>query len=376
MVRAILPIDLTPAEFRALVPATREGVYLNSATYGPAPGPTVEAMRDFLDRWSRGIASYLDWEAAAEDGRRLFAQLLHARSEDIAIQPYVSTALGALAVQLRPGERVVVNELEYTSNLWPWLFQRDRGVEVAIIPAPDGRPRLEAYAEAARDGCAVLAVSAFQSSNGWRAPLPELAQIARIGGGMLVVDACQGAGAIDLDPARDGFDVLVADSYKWLMGPRGMGYMYISPPARERYRPVAMGWRSGRDPQQSYYGVEMDLSETASRFDSSLSWISVIGDRESLKLLNAVGSEAIERHDLALADRFRDGCARLGLEGVDFPAGERSPVHALTLPDPDAALARLRSAGVTVAKRASGLRFSFHVFNDESDVDRALEALT
>lgn len=371
----ILPSKVTPAEFRALVPAAREGTYLNAATYGPAPQPTVGAMTSFLDRWSRGVASYLDWEAAAEDNRRLFAQLLHARLEDIAIQPYVSTAFGELAVQLRPGERVIVNEIEYTSNLWPWLFQRDRGVEVTVIPAPDGRPRLEAYAAAAEDGCSIIAVSAFQSSNGWRAPLSALAEIARKAGGMLVVDACQGAGAIELDPARDGFDVLVADSYKWLMGPRGMGYMYISPRARERFRPVAMGWRSGRDPQQSYYGVDMDLSQTASLFDSSLSWISVMGDRESLRLLNEVGIAEIEGHDMALAERFREGTAQLGLKGVDFPPAERSPIHALVLPDPDAALQHLREAGVTVARRASGLRFSFHVFNDAADVDRALDAL-
>lgn len=220
-----------------------------------------------------------------------------------------------------------------------------------------------------------MAVSAFQSANGWRAPLRALADRAHAAGGMLFVDACQGAGGIRLDPARDAFDMLVADSYKWLMGPRGSGYMYLSPAARERFRPIAMGWHSARDPLHAYYGVTMDLSDTASRFDSSLSWISVVGDRESLLLLNAVGIDAIEAHNLRLAHRFRAGIDELAIETQPFPEDERSPVVAVSLPDPEAAIVRLSAAGVVVARRADSVRLSFHVFNNESDVDRALEAM-
>src|SRR5207253_10593855 len=100
------------------------------------------------------------------------------------------------------------------------------------------------------------------------------------------------------NPVEDGFDFLAADSYKWMMGPRGMGYLYLSKAAQERFRPVTMGWRSGRHPQESYYGVDMDLSPSASRFDSSLSWIAVVGDRESLGLLTTIGAGRIEAHNL------------------------------------------------------------------------------
>jgi cysteine desulfurase/selenocysteine lyase len=366
---------VTPEELRRLVPAARDSAYLNTATYGPAPEPTVAAMAGFLEGWSHGSVNYEVWEEVGEDCRALFAKLLNAPVVDIAIQPYVSTAAGAIAVQLRPGERVVVSEIEFASNLWPWLYQRERGVEVAVVPARGGRCELAEYEAAIGDRVAIVAVSGFQSANGWRAPLRELADRAHAAGGMLFVDACQGAGGIRLDPEQDGFDMLVADSYKWLMGPRGSGYMYLSPAARERFRPVTMGWRSGRDPLHTYYGVEMDLSETASRFDSSLSWISMVGDRESLRLLNAVGIDVIEAHNLRLAHRFRAGIEELAIETEQFPEAERSPVVALTLADPAATIARLTAAGVVGALRAEGVRLGFHVFNNESDVDRALEAL-
>jgi selenocysteine lyase/cysteine desulfurase len=101
----------------------------------------------------------------------------------------------------------------------------------------------------------------------------------------------------------------------------------------------------------------------------------MVGDRESLQLLNAVGIEAIEAHNLRLARRFREGIEELAIETEAFPEAERSPVVALTLPDPDATVARLTAAGVVGARRADGVRLGFHVFNNESDVDRALEVL-
>jgi selenocysteine lyase/cysteine desulfurase len=366
---------VTPEEFRDLIPAARDSAYLNTATYGPASELTVAAMTEFLEGWSHGTIDHTVWEEVGEECRVLFASLLAVSPDDIAIQPYVSTAAGAIAVQLQRGDRVVVNEMEFASNLWPWLYQRERGVEVAVVSARRGRCELTDYEAAMGDRVAIVAVSAFQSANGWRAPLRSLADRAHAAGGLLFVDACQGAGGIRLDPERDGFDILVADSYKWLMGPRGAGYMYLSPAARERFRPVTMGWRSARNPRETYYGTTMDLSETASRFDSSLSWISMVGDREALLLLNAVGIEAIEAHNLGLAHRFRAGLEELAIETPPFPEGERSPVVALTLPDAETTITRLAAAGVIGALRADGIRLSFHVFNNESDVDRALEAL-
>ena len=151
--------------------------------------------------------------------------------------------------------------------------------------------------------------------------------------------------------------------------------MYISETARRRTRPLAIGTHSARNPRTTYYGVEMDLSDAASLFDSSLSWMAMVGDRESLQLLNQIGIDRIEKHNLALATRFRVGATRLGVPAVDFPAEERSPIVSVLLDDPDRSLSRLRQAGVTAAKRAGGIRFSFHVFNNEDDVDRALAAL-
>jgi cysteine desulfurase / selenocysteine lyase len=181
---------VTPERLRALIPAARDSAYLNTATYGPASELTVAAMEEFLAGWSHGSVPFEVWEDAAEECRTLFAKLLNAPAEDVAIQPFVSTAAGSIAVQLKAGDRVVVNEIEFASNMWPWLFQRDRGVEVAVVPVRSGRSEVADYEAAIGDRVTIVAVSAFQSSNGWRAPLRPLADLAHSAGGMLFVDAC------------------------------------------------------------------------------------------------------------------------------------------------------------------------------------------
>ena len=366
---------MTPAELRGLVPAAEQQVYLDTATYGPAAGPTADAVRAFTEEWSHGVERFETWDGYTGECRALFAGLLGAAEADIAIQPYVSTAAGTLAVQLPAGSRVVVGEMEFGSNLWPWLHQRERGVEVALVPAPGGRPELAGYREAAAGGVTILAVSAMQSSNGWRAPLPDLAEIAHRGGGLLFVDACQGAGAIRLEPGRHGFDALATDSYKWLMGPRGSGYLYLSPAARDRFRPVLVGPHAGAQRLGGYYGPGMRLAGDAAGYDSSPSWIAAAADRVALRLLGEVGIGVIEAHDLRLADRFREGLRRAGVGFADFPPSESSPIVSVNLGDPDQAVARLARSGVVAASRGGAVRFSFHAFNDDQDVDAALEAL-
>ena len=371
----IVSRSMTPEELRDLVPAALESAYLNTATYGPAAEPTAAAVREFADRWSRGLDPFEAWDARADECRALFARLLGCEADAVALQPYVSGAAGLVAANLGDGDRVVVNEIEFASNIWPWLMRREQGVEVEVVPVREGRAAVDDYAAAIGGRVTVVAVSAMQSSNGWRAPLRELADLAHAAGGLLFVDGCQGAGAIRLDPGRDGFDLLAADSYKWLMGPRGAGYLFLSDAARERLRPIAVGAFNSVSRRVTPYGPRMELSQTASRFDASPSWIALAGDREALDLLNRVGIDAIESHDLGLAARFRAGLEELGIEGDGFPEPERSPIVALNLPDPDALARRLAEAGVVVARRARGVRFSFHAFNNESDVDRALEAL-
>src|SRR5262245_50369421 len=108
--------------------------YLDAASYGLPPRPTVAAMTAALDGWRTGTARWIDdWDRPAEEARALFAELIGATASDIALLPSVSVGTGLVAASLRPGDVVVVPGDEHVSDLYPMLVAERRGVTVRQV---------------------------------------------------------------------------------------------------------------------------------------------------------------------------------------------------------------------------------------------------
>jgi selenocysteine lyase/cysteine desulfurase len=336
---------LAPSEYEGI----RTAGYLDTATYGLPPRATLEAARHALDDWAdRKI--WLEWEAEGEACRALFAQLVGTRTEQIAIVSATSVAAGVVAASVESGN-VVVYERDFHSNLLPWLLLERRGIEVRLSS-------LEGLADACDEQTAIVAVSAVQSADGQVADLARL----KATGARVFVDATQAVTAVPLDLAH--VDYLAASAYKWLCCPRGLCFFYVREPMS--VQPILAGWKSLPNPYGDYYGPPGELTDDARRLDVSLAWHAAAGARPSLELLVRLGADRIAAHDLALARRF---CTALGLRE---PA---SPIVSVQVEDAMEALERLERAGVRCAGRAGGLRFAFHLYNDEYDVALALEAV-
>ena len=324
--------------------------WLDTASYGLPPLTTMDAVREALDEWQRGARPWASWDASTGRARAAFARLVGAPPGDIAVGSAVSQMLAPVAASLPAGASVVVPDIEFTSNLFPWLVQ---DLRVRTVP-PD---RL---ADAIDARTTVVAFSVVQSATGEVAPVEDILSAARAHDVLVVADATQAVGWLPVDATR--FDVLACAAYKWLMAPRGAAFCYVGPAVGERIRPSAAGWYAGEE--HAYYGPPLRLASSARRFDLSPAWFSYVGAAPALELLNDLGVEQVREHDIALADRFLAG---LGLP----PAG--SAIVSVDVPDAEP---RLEKAGVRAAVRDGRLRASFHLYTTEADVDLALEALT
>jgi selenocysteine lyase/cysteine desulfurase len=340
-----------------LAPSEYEGTptrgYLDSATYGLPPRSTLEALAEASEGW-RTRKRWRDWEEDAEACRELFAQLVGARAEDVALVPAVSIGVGLVAASLPapPGSNVVLYERDFTSALLPWRALEARGVELRLMP-------LEGLADAVDERTAVVCVSLVQSAEGRVADLDAL----RATGAPICLDATQAVAAFPID--LTGVDYLVAHAYKWMLCPRGLGFLYVSPERRAELGLWTAGWKARVDPYEDYYGMP-ETTDAARRFDISVPWLSAAGARKSLQLLVSLGNDRIAEHNLGLA---RALTARLGLPE---PA---SPIVRFRVDDADAAVRGLHEAGIACAVRAGSVRLSFHLYNDEGDVELATAAL-
>lgn len=265
----------------------------------------------------------------------------------------VSSLVGFVASSLPAGARVLVPDVEFTSNLWPFVTADH---EVTTVPAD----RLAEAIDATTD---VVAFSAVQSATGEVAQLAAISEAARHHGALTVVDATQATGWLPLDASR--FDAVASSAYKWLVSPRGTAFLALTPGLLERVVPSAAGWYAGEDPHGSYYGLPMRLASDARRLDVSPAWFSWVGCAPALELFERIGTDAIHAHDVGLANRYR--------EARGMPPSNSAIVSETGL-GADVA-ERLAAADVRAAVRAGALRTSRHVYNTAADVDRLLEAL-
>lgn len=332
------------------------GVYLNTASYGLPPKPGWDALQAALADWRGGRTSWEHWGEATEAARAAFARIVGVPAGDVAVGATVSELVGVIAASLPDGAHVLVPDVEFTSTLFPFLVQeeRGRGIRVRTVPAAGLADAIDADTD-------VVAFSAVQMATGEVADLEAVAAAAEHHGALSVLDATQAAGWLPIDGSR--FDAVVAAAYKWLMSPRGTAFLAVRPALRERVVPYAAGWYAGEEVHTSYFGPPLRLARDARRLDTSPAWFSWVGTQPALELVEEIGVEAIHAHDVGLANRFRAG---LGL-----PPGDSAIVSA-ELPD---GAERLAAAGIMAAMRGGRLRASWHVYNTAADVDAALAVL-
>jgi selenocysteine lyase/cysteine desulfurase len=328
--------------------------WLNTASYGLPPKPAWDALQEALADWRVGATSWEPWGESTERARRSFARLVGVPAEDVFSGSTVSAAISLVASALPDGARVLVPDIEFTSNVFPWQIHADRGVTVVTAPG-------EKFAEAIDSDLDAVAFSAVQSATGAVADVVAISRAAKAAGALAVVDASQAVGWLPLDASIA--DVLVASSYKWMMSPRGATFGYVAPGVRELIRPLQAGWYAGADVHASYYGLPMELADDARAFDQSPAWFSHVGAAPALELIEQIGVAAIHEHDVALANEFRRG---IGLEPSD---------SAIVSTDVAGAEEAFAKAGVRAAVRGGRLRVSFHVYSTRADVDLALDAL-
>jgi selenocysteine lyase/cysteine desulfurase len=375
------------ARFRAEMPVTERWVYLNHAGIGPLTRTGVARM----DALSRVVAESGDrrWPERGAEGERVrdrMAELLGARERhEVAFVGNTSEALSAVAwgIDWRPGDNVVGPEPEFPSNVYPWTSLAPLGVEYRRVPErrdrDGGRVEPDDLIAAMDERTRILAVSWVQYASGHRVPLAPLAAACRETGALFVVDAIQGVGALRLDVEAAGVDVCALASHKWLLGPEGVGVLYVSDRVVERVRSTRHGWRSvaGRF---DWTTIDPAPAPGALRFEAgTLNLLGMHGVGAALDLFLELGPDAIEERVLALAER-----AARGLEGLGFrlaeprrAPGETSGIVAAHHPERSAKeLADgLVERGIAAAERAGRLRIAPHAYNTEDEIDRALGAL-
>jgi len=360
-------------ELRRLFPHTDKQIYFNHAAISPLSTRVKDAMYTYLESRSTGrIDDFESILAAVQETKELLGRLIGAEADEIAFMKNTSEGLNVIAngITWHEGDRVLLNDTEFPSNVYPFLNLKTGGVSVDFAKCSDGRIDLGTLEEALTDRTRLLSISHVSFLSGYRVDLDSLAALCRDRGVYLSVDAIQSVGAVPLDARGSGVDFVACGGHKWLMSPLGTGFLYIRRERLDDIRPVYLSWLSMKDPFD-FLNYRVDLRDDAGRFEySALNMSGITGMKAAVTLFLEVGIDRIERHIFSLLEYLRGKLGEMGLEVLSsFPPHESSGILLFRVPDPDGLAAKLSSENITISLRAGAVRVSPHFYNSLEEMD-------
>jgi selenocysteine lyase/cysteine desulfurase len=367
-------VELDWAKVRGDFPVTERMAYLNSAASGPVSRPVREAAtRFYQELLEGGDQLWEEWLRRRERARASVARLIGAEPDEVALTTNTSSGMNLIVDALAGAGPVVSCELEFPVSTIPWMHRR---LEVRRVRAVEGELQTEDVLRAAGDARAILCLSHVQFSNGFRADLEEIGD--RKGPHVFVVNASQSAGAFRLDVKRMRIDALCATGHKWMLAGYGSGFVYLSRELLARTRPRAIGWLSVEDPfamRNDEYTLLEGAGPRAELGCPHFAGMFAIG--EAAEYLSRLGTERIERRVLTLNRLLTERLTEAGWRVLSPIGGEksRSAETLVAAPEPRRTVAHLARRGVAVTPKPEGFRVATHLFNDESDIGRLIDAL-
>jgi selenocysteine lyase/cysteine desulfurase len=373
---------LRPQREKFAVPP--EIAYFNTATLSPQLHGVREAGKAALERRGRPwTITADDWFADVERLRALFAGLIGADAEGVALVPATSYgfAVAARNLGLQGGDRVLVLAEEYPSGIYTLrAATRAVGAEIVTVRRQPGRTWTEAILAVLDERVGVVSVPNVHWTDGAVVDLAAVSARAHDVGARLVVDGSQSIGAMPFDVTALRPDFVMSVGYKWLLGPIGVSYLYVAEHQRDG-EPIEQNWiaRAGSEDFTRLVDYRDEYQPGARRFD--------VGQRTNFELvpmaiaaLEQLHSWRVGRVAAALSDVTNTIATRATALGLDpLPPEERGP-HLLGVHLPDAnpaeILAGLAAVDCFAAVRGETLRIAPHLHVTDTDVDRLADALT
>jgi selenocysteine lyase/cysteine desulfurase len=365
-------------------PLTESWSYLNAANVALIPMGAATVITDWqTDLALNGSNNFDDHaEDTVFDGLRIqAARLFNCRTEDIAGGSSCTELLSSIAWAVMPKkhENVVSTDIVFPSTIYPWSrVSHHTGSEIRLAKGHNGYTSIHKVISAIDQNTAVVSISHAEYTGGQLYDLASLAEVTHAHGALLVVDATQSAGAIPIDAPACGADVIISGSYKWLCGPFGAAVMYLAPHLQSNLEPGLVGFRSHKN-IWDLRPDRLEYPDTTKRFESStMAFGCIKGLEKSIEYLVDIGIEQIYEHNMKLADRLVEGLNRLNVEIVSpLNRSERTSIVTCRVDGWNSmeVVQELKKRKIVAQKRQEFVRFSPHLYNSETDVDRAIAEL-
>ncbi len=365
-------------------PVAAQGVFMAHAGVTALPRVVADAVIDYTRQACEQQQEFGDVLRRINEARRTCAQMIGAKSQEIALLGPTSLGLSLFAQGLpwEAGDEIVCYLDDYPANVYPWKDLERLGVRVVYLqPASPGEITPELVAAALTPKTRLVALASCHFLSGYRIDIDTIGKLIHDHGALFSLDAIQTLGAFET--RVDHVDFLSADSHKWMLGPLTAGIVYVKEEHFDLLRPTLLGAWNVRSPNFITQDA-VEFEPTARRYEPGvLNCAGIFGMQAALEMIQKIGQENISKHLLRLKERIVAELLERDFR-IYGPKGGSSASSITTFTrentDMEAMFKHLESNGVTASFRHDRtgkplIRLSPHFYNTEMEVEEVFATL-
>jgi selenocysteine lyase/cysteine desulfurase len=370
-----------PASVRAEFPIASIETYMNSAAMHPLGTFAARAIEQGLAYRLRGPGDgRADFGGAKqEDLKKRYGQLINATAQEIAFAGSTSDGENIVVMGLdlpRKKGNVVIDELHFTTSLYMYKELEKQGVELRVVKHRDWKIDLNDVDKAIDRNTRLVSLALVSNVNGYLHDCKAVSALAHARGALVFADIIQAVGAVPVDVKALGIDFASAGTYKWLMGERGLGFLYVRQDLQGTVLPTT---RYGHRQVTNFNRAALTWEPLpgAARYETGgIPVLLAAAVSEGINYVTTLGLDKIRTHARQLTERLQSELPPLGYKPLT-PRETATPILAFALKDTAATQKALQAAKVTatVIGNENRLRLSVSVFNTHDDIDRVVDVL-
>lgn len=382
------------ARLRKDTPSCEKLIHFNNAGSSLMPDPVYRAVTGHLalEREFGGYEAEARAQPLLDQFYEGFAELLNVKANEIAYLENATRAwdMAFYSIPLQAGDRIITHESEYASNYLAYLqLANRRGIKIDLASSDaTGQIDVNSIPPLVTPQTKVIAITHIPTQGGLVNPAKEVGKIAREHNLIYLLDACQSVGQLDINIAEIGCDLLSGTGRKFLRGPRGTGFLYVSNRILESLDPPFIDLHAATWVDNANY----NLAPSARRFENWESYVAGrVGLAAAVQYAMAIGPKNIEERVSKLAETLRERLYEMGGIHIHDQGIKKSGIVTFTKDNehPAQLEKRLNHEGINISvskKEYAHLDFgprglsavaraSVHYYNTEAEIDRFCEVV-
>lgn len=368
-------------DIRKYFPHLEKGIiYFNHASTGPLSSLVVNQLVELLKEKSESkIDDYASFLKVVEETKELVAELINCNIDRTAFIDNTSNGLNILAqsIEWKKGDRILLNDVEFPANVYPFLNLKRYGVEVDFVKSENGMVTAEQIINAVQPETRLISISFVQFLSGYKVDLEKIGSFCRENNIIFAVDGIQGIGAVKIDVTKSKIDFLSSGTQKWLLGMQGLAFTYVDENFQRKMIPANVGWLSVQN-AWNLLDYTMNLKTSANVFQGgTLNSFGIYAFNKSLKLFKDFGCDNVQANVISNTNYFNEKLKSIGINPVLANCNEENLAGIVTFKpeNPELIFESLEKQKIICSLREDLIRFSPHFYNTYQDIDLVIDAL-